>query len=104
MTARLAEYLTVECGPDRLSDDCARDRLTDVAYTLQTGRRTFEHRNGARVHNAPLYAMQASLPTVVNQAVDPGGVEANLLLWTGDFTNAAWGKTALTVTAARTCV
>jgi hypothetical protein len=52
------------------------------------------------VHHAPLYTMQESLPTVVNQGIDPGGVEANLLLWSGDFTNAAWLKTALTITAA----
>ena len=51
------------------------------------------------VHHAPLYAMQESAPTIVNQAVDPGGVEANLLLWTGDFTNAAWTRSALTATA-----
>ena len=50
------------------------------------------------VHNAPLYAMQTGAPTVVNQAVDPGGVEANLLLWTGDFTQSAWLKTTLTPT------
>ncbi|HWF77950.1 MAG TPA: phage tail protein, partial [Caulobacteraceae bacterium] len=52
------------------------------------------------VHNAPLYAMQESAPTLVNRAVDPGGVEANLLLWTGDFTQGVWGKSAITVTAA----
>ena len=51
------------------------------------------------VHNAPLYAMQASAPTLVNQAVDPGGVEANLLTWTGDFTQGVWGRTALIVAA-----
>ena len=52
------------------------------------------------VHSTPLYSMQASAPVVVNQAVDPGGVEANLLLWTGDFTQSVWGETALTITAA----
>jgi hypothetical protein len=51
------------------------------------------------VHNAPLYTMQASNPTVVNQTVDPGGVEANLLLWSQDWTNAAWTKGDVTVTA-----
>lgn len=52
------------------------------------------------ISHAPLYTMQESAPTLVNQAVDPGGVEANLLLWSGDFTNAAWTATNLTVTAA----
>lgn len=52
------------------------------------------------VHNAPLYTMQVSAPTVVNQAVDPGGVEANLLLWSGNFGSGVWGETALAVTPA----
>jgi hypothetical protein len=51
------------------------------------------------IHSAPLYSMQASAPTLVNQAIDPGGVEANLLLWTGDLTQSVWGKTALTIGA-----
>ena len=50
------------------------------------------------IHNTPLYTMQESAPTLVNQAVDPGGVEANLLLWTGDFTQSVWSNTGLTVT------
>ncbi|HEY2710065.1 MAG TPA: phage tail protein [Caulobacteraceae bacterium] len=52
------------------------------------------------VHNTPLYAMQASQTVQPNQSVDPGGVEANLLLWSQDWTNAAWTKLNLTVTTA----
>jgi len=48
------------------------------------------------VGGAPLYAMQNSAVT----AVDPGGVEANLLTWSQDFTSSAWTKTNLNVTAA----
>jgi hypothetical protein len=50
------------------------------------------------VANAPLYAMQTGQGTQVNKSVDPGGVEANLLLWSQDFT--AWAKSNLTVVAA----
>jgi hypothetical protein len=53
------------------------------------------------VHNAPLYAMQVSAPTNLNQAVDAGGVEANLLLWSGDLTNASWAASnILSITTA----
>ena len=52
------------------------------------------------VSNTPLYTMQNAAPTVVNQTVDPGGVEANLLLWSQDFTQSAWTKANLTITAA----
>lgn len=52
------------------------------------------------VGGAPLYTMQNSAATPINQAVDPGGVEANLLAWSQDFTQSAWTKTNLSVTAA----
>jgi hypothetical protein len=51
------------------------------------------------VANAPLYTMQTGSGYAVNQGVDPGGVEANLLLWSGDISNAAWTLTNATVTA-----
>ncbi len=56
----------------------------------------------AGVGHTPLYTMQGSTPTVTSQTVDPGGVEANLLKWSQDYTNAAWVKSAVTVTAAAT--
>jgi hypothetical protein len=52
------------------------------------------------VANAPLYAMQNSAGYAVNQGIDPGGVEANLLLYSDDPTNAAYVKANLTVTGA----
>ena len=52
------------------------------------------------VHNTPLFAMQTGVGTQLNQNVDPGGVEANLLLWSQDFTNAVWISGALTIAAA----
>jgi hypothetical protein len=55
------------------------------------------------VSHAPLYTMQTSQTLQPNKAVDPGGVEANLLLWSQDFTVVAcWTKTALTIGAAAT--
>jgi len=51
------------------------------------------------VSNTPLYTMQAGQGTQVNKSVDPGGVEANLLLWSQDFTQSAWTKTDISVTA-----
>jgi hypothetical protein len=48
----------------------------------------------------PLYTMQAGVGYAVNQGVDPGGVEANLLLYSGDASNAAWAKVNATVTGA----
>ncbi len=71
-----------------------------AAYTVRITQIDEDEKNGTLavtcedyplgVHNAPLYSMQASNPTVVNQTVDPGGVEANLLLWSNDLTNAVW--------------
>ncbi len=52
------------------------------------------------VGGAPLYAMQNTAATPINPAVDPGGVEANLLEWSQDFTQSAWAATNLAVTAA----
>jgi hypothetical protein len=54
------------------------------------------------ISNAPLYAMQTSMGAQPNQNIDPGGVEANLLLYSQDWTNAAWTKAAITATAAAT--
>jgi len=52
------------------------------------------------IAHTPLYEMQAGDGYVANQNVDPGGVEANLLLWSGDQTNAAWTKAGATVAGA----
>ena len=52
------------------------------------------------VAHAPLYVMQTAAAVARNTNIDPGGVEANLLLWSDDPTNAAWGKSGLTVTGA----
>lgn len=49
------------------------------------------------VANAPLYTMQTSVASASNAASDPGGVETNLLLWSQDFTQSAWGKADCTV-------
>ena len=53
----------------------------------------------AGVSHAPIYSHQDSAPVVVNTAVDPGGVEANLLLYSGDVTQASWVKTNCTIAA-----
>ena len=52
----------------------------------------------AGVSHAPLYATQTSGGYIANQSLDPGGVEANLLLWSQDFTQSAWAHTNITVT------
>ena len=52
------------------------------------------------VAHTPLYEMQASSGYIADKNVDPGGVEANLLLWSGDQTNAAWTKAGCTVAGA----
>lgn len=49
------------------------------------------------VSHAPLYTMQTGGGTATNKAVDPGGVETNLLLWSQDFTQSAWSKTDCTI-------
>jgi len=54
------------------------------------------------VHNTPLYAMQTSAGAQLNHNIDPGGVEANLLLQSQDWTTASWTRTNTTVTAAST--
>jgi hypothetical protein len=51
------------------------------------------------IAHTPLYDMQNSAGYVVDRSLDPGSVEANLLLWTEDLTNAAWTLGAATVTA-----
>ena len=53
----------------------------------------------AGVSHAPLYAHQDVAGFVVDRLVDPGGVEANLLLWSEDQTHPAWSLSNLTVTA-----
>jgi hypothetical protein len=50
------------------------------------------------VSSTPLYAMQTGGGLQVNQSTDPGGVEANLLLWSGDQTNGAYTKSLCTIT------
>jgi hypothetical protein len=52
------------------------------------------------IANAPLYTMQNTAGYLVQQNLDPGSVEANLLLYSQDFTQGAWSKNAMTVTAA----
>lgn len=52
------------------------------------------------VSHAPLYNTQTGQGSQINRNIDPGGVEANLLLWSEDWTQATWTKTAMTVTAA----
>src|SRR5579872_2415128 len=54
----------------------------------------------AGVSHAPLYPTQAPSGYLINQSIDPGGVEANLLTWSQDWTQSPWGKTNITVTAA----
>ena len=44
----------------------------------------------AGIGNTPLYVNQAGTGTLLSQNIDPGGIEANLLIWSGDPTNAAW--------------
>jgi hypothetical protein len=51
----------------------------------------------AGVSHAPIYAHQDASGFVANQQIDPGGVEANLLLWSQDQTNPAWTHAGLTV-------
>ena len=52
------------------------------------------------VANTPLYTMQAGIGYQANRSIDPGSVEANLLLWSGDQTNAAYAATHLSVAGA----
>lgn len=52
------------------------------------------------VSHSPLYTMQTGLAAQPNTGIDAGGVEANLLIQSQDWTNAAWAKTSLTITAA----
>jgi hypothetical protein len=51
------------------------------------------------VSHTPLYAMQTGQGTQANHGVDPGGVEANLLLRSADFTSTAWTAFDLAITA-----
>jgi hypothetical protein len=51
------------------------------------------------VAHTPLYEMQNGLGFAANQSIDPGGPEANLLLWSDDPTNAVWSKTNVSITA-----
>lgn len=51
------------------------------------------------VANAPLYTMQAGLGTTVNKSIDPGGVEANLLIYSGDAGSAAFTPLNATITS-----
>jgi hypothetical protein len=50
------------------------------------------------VAHAPHYTMEVGAGYQVNRGVDPGGVEANLLLWSEDLTNAAWTQFDTTIT------
>ena len=52
------------------------------------------------VSHSPLYTLQTTLGTQINQAVDPGGVEANLLTYSQDWTQSFYSTFGLTVTAA----
>lgn len=52
------------------------------------------------VSHAPLYTMQNGVAAPPNRLADPGGVESNLVLASQDFTQGAWTKTQLAVTAA----
>ena len=54
------------------------------------------------IANTPLYEMQPGDGFVADRNIDPGGVEANLLFWSGDQTNAAWTTTNATVAGAVT--
>ena len=49
------------------------------------------------VGGTPLFTMQTGGNTPVNQGLDPGGVEMNLLLWSGDQTNAVYTTTNVSV-------
>ena len=51
------------------------------------------------VANSPLYEMQSGSGFMTDQAADPGGVEANLLIYSDSPANAAWTKTNATITA-----
>lgn len=49
--------------------------------------------------SAPLLSRQPLAGYVPDTQIDPGGVEANLLLWSEDLTQSAWAKTNMSVTA-----
>jgi len=53
----------------------------------------------AGIGNTPLFSMQTGTGYLANQLVDPGSVEANLLLWSDSPANAAWTKTNASITA-----
>ena len=52
------------------------------------------------IAHTPLYDSQPGDGYVADRNVDPGGVEANLLLFSGDQTNAVWTNTNATVAGA----
>jgi len=52
------------------------------------------------IGHTPLYETQAGDGFVADRNLDPGGVEANLLLWSGDQTDAVWTATNATVAGA----
>ena len=49
------------------------------------------------VSHTPQYTLQQGLGYQANQGVDPGSVEANLLIWSEDLTQSAWSKTNCTI-------
>ena len=52
------------------------------------------------IGNTPIYGAQTGVGTLAAQNVDPGGVEANLALYSQDFTNAVYTDVNVTVTGA----
>jgi hypothetical protein len=51
------------------------------------------------ISTTPLYQMQTGAGVQYNHAVDPGGVESNLLLYSVDYTQAVWTKGQVTAGA-----
>jgi len=52
------------------------------------------------VSHAPLYTMQTGAAVSRDTNIDPGGVEANLLLWSGDISqSSAWGLSDATISS-----
>ena len=72
-------------------------RITQIEDDEDTRRSITAEDLLAGVSHAPLYANQEGLGYVSEHSVDPGGVEANLLLWSEDFTQSVWSKDDVTI-------
>lgn len=74
-------------------------RITQIDDDENTRRSVTAEDLLAGVSHAPLYNNQEGLGYASNRSIDPGGVEANLLLWSEDLTNPVYGHFGATISA-----